>query len=423
MPLTGSAPLNPDAPDAPARLEASETLAFARLTGDLNGRLAAARPRLARLARLNGATADEAEDIAQETLLIAWRSLDHLREASRFDAWLDGICRNLSRHAIRRATSERERHAPDSVADDGQTEDALALAPACDADPLDTLTRRELVTLLESALGLLNDAAREAVRVRYLADLPSDEAAARLGLSVNALEARLSRARKQLRAALNGPLRERAIEFGLALAPADESGWRETSLWCHFCGQARMQGILADAPDGGKRLALRCPLCWRDYGVAETTIPSMPELAGVTSFRPAMKRVMEHGVVWSATTQRLETICYRCGRSLPVRMGRIADFPALGLNAPIFGAHYSALYECVRCASVGSGAAALSGRTHPQVRRFLLERQRWMIEPDRLVEYQGAPAIRFSLHDLAADERITFFSDPQTLTVRAVFES
>jgi hypothetical protein len=66
-------------------------------------------------------------------------------------------------------------------------------------------------------------------------------------------------------------------------------------------------------------------------------------------------------------------------------------------------------------------AAAIAGRTDPQVRRFLLERQRWLIEPDHLVEYQGAPAIRFTLHDLGADERITYFADPQTLAVRAVF--
>jgi RNA polymerase sigma factor (sigma-70 family) len=428
MPLTDSAPLNPDAPDAPDApgaldgLEASKALAYARLAGDLNGRLTAARPRLTRLARLNGASVDEAEDIAQETLLTAWRSLDHLREASRFDAWLDGICRNLSRHAARRASSERERRAPDYAADDGQVEDGLTLASGHDADPLDTLTQRELMTLLENALGLLNDASREAVRLRYLADLSSDEAAARLGLSVNALEVRLSRARKQLRAALNGPLRECAIEFGLALAPADESGWRETSLWCHFCGQARLRGILAPAPDGGGRLALRCPRCWRDYGVTETDIPSMPELAGVTSFRPAIKRVLEHSVAWAAVTQRLETTCYRCGHPLPVRMGRIADYPELGLSGSLLGAHYSALYECVTCGSFGSGAAALAGRTHPLVWRFLLERQRWMIEPDRLVEYQGAPAIRFTLHDLSADERITYFSDPQTLAVRAVIE-
>jgi hypothetical protein len=103
-------------------------------------------------------------------------------------------------------------------------------------------------------------------------------------------------------------------------------------------------------------------------------------------------------------------------------MGRIADFPELGMNAPLYATHYSALYDCATCGTFGSGAAALAGRTHPLVWRFLVERQRWKIEPDRLVEFQGAQAIRFCLHDLAADERIVYFCDPVTLAVRAVIE-
>lgn len=389
--------------------------------GELDARLAAARPRLARLARLNGASASEAEDIAQETLLTAWRSLGQLREPERFDAWLDGICRNVSRHAARRALRERG-HVLDSGASAGDEGfDPLAQAPADDADPLDELTRRELATLVESALSLLNDAAREAVQVRYLADLPSDEAAARLGLSVNALEARLSRARKSLRAALNGPLRERAVEFGLALADADAAGWRETSIWCHFCGRSRMQGILADAPNGGS-LSLRCPFCWRDYGIVETNILSAPDLAGLTSFRPALKRVLDHGVVWSPESQRLETRCFTCGRPLAARMGRFSDFPEMGGKAPLFAHHYSALYDCPQCGSSGSGAAAIAGRSHPVVRRFLLERPGWVIEPDEWVEYQGSPSIRFTLRDRANGDRISYFCDITTLAVRAVIE-
>src|SRR6185437_12343356 len=210
---------------APTRAEpisvADDTLAStaAAFAGDLNSRFAAARPRLARLARLSGATADQAEDTAQETLLTAWRSLDHLRDATRFDAWLDGICRNLCRRAARQSASERA-HLAITTTTPG-TADGMDEASgsggieqiADNDDPLDELSRRELAALVGNALGHLNLAAREAVSLRYLADVPADEAAARLGLTINTLEARLSRARKQLRAALNGPLREQAVEF------------------------------------------------------------------------------------------------------------------------------------------------------------------------------------------------------------------
>jgi RNA polymerase sigma factor (sigma-70 family) len=219
------------------------------LTSDANRLFAVAAPTLLWLARLNGATTDQAEDIAQETLLTAWRSFDHLRDSTRFDGWLDGICRNICRRVARQRADENAHMAllafsstTGAVTDqtDLSLHTPLDDIAADTQDPLDELSRQELVTLVESALGYLNLAAREAVSLRYLDDLPADEAAARLGLSLNVLEARLSRARKQLRAALNGPLRERAVEFGLALAPPDETGWRETSIWCHFCGDGRV---------------------------------------------------------------------------------------------------------------------------------------------------------------------------------------
>ena len=396
----------------------------ATLASDVNSLLAAARPRLARLARLNGATADEAEDIAQETLLTAWRSLDHLRAADRFDAWLDGICRNVCRRVARSSAAERERlldvSAPDARDNGEQPSSALDDLIASEGDPLDELTRQELVTLLDSALGQLNDAAREAVSLRYLADLPTDEAAARLGLTVNTLEARLSRARKQLRAALNGPLRERAVEFGLALAPADEAGWRDSRLWCHFCGQARMQGILEDAPDGSGRMVLRCPICWREHGIIETNMPAMPAIAGLRAFKPAMKRMMRVAFEHIAPALLCEVPCFICGQPVRARVVSGAELPAAGHSGRLYADFFYIATPCPRCDLHVTGAAAIAGRNHPDIMRFLLERERFIVEPEALVTYQGSPAIRFSLLDLPSGDRIIYFADPQTLAIRSV---
>jgi RNA polymerase sigma-70 factor (ECF subfamily) len=399
----------------------------AHLAGDLNSRLAVARPRLARLARLSGATADEAEDITQETLLTAWRTLDHLRDADRFDAWLDGICRNICRRVARSSATERERMLgtlPTGASEEDETPpSAFDDIPTSDGDPLDELTRQELVTLLDSALGHLNDAAREAVQLRYLADLPTDEAAARLGLTINTLEARLSRARKQLREALNGPLRERAVEFGLALAPADEAGWRDSRLWCHFCGRSRMQGILEDAPDGGGRLTLRCPLCWHEQGAVETDIPSMDILAGVKTFKPAMRRMMRLGAETLAPALQRTMPCVRCGKPLHARIVRGEELPMFARLSPMYTEHFYIAAACHDCDTYVTGAAAIAGRGHDAIMRFILERNRWIAEPERLMDYQGSPAIRFSLYDPTADERLVYFADPQTLTVRGIASS
>ncbi|HZR39337.1 MAG TPA: sigma factor, partial [Ktedonobacteraceae bacterium] len=59
--------------------------------------LASARPRLLRLATVRGVAPDAIDDVVQETLLEAWQYLDRLRSPEHFDAWLDGICRNICR--------------------------------------------------------------------------------------------------------------------------------------------------------------------------------------------------------------------------------------------------------------------------------------------------------------------------------------
>src|SRR5271157_2741308 len=59
--------------------------------------LAAARPRLQRLAHVRNVPADSVEDVVQETLLEAWTHLDRLTAPEGFHLWLDEICRNICR--------------------------------------------------------------------------------------------------------------------------------------------------------------------------------------------------------------------------------------------------------------------------------------------------------------------------------------
>ena len=42
-----------------------------------------------------------AEDLAQETFLVAWQNLKRIRDPERFFAWLCRIARNLSRNWLR----------------------------------------------------------------------------------------------------------------------------------------------------------------------------------------------------------------------------------------------------------------------------------------------------------------------------------
>lgn len=67
------------------------------------------RARIVRLcAHLSGEPA-VAEDLAQETLIEAWRHLDHLRDVNAYQAWLTGIARNICLRWRRRRHRERNR--------------------------------------------------------------------------------------------------------------------------------------------------------------------------------------------------------------------------------------------------------------------------------------------------------------------------
>jgi RNA polymerase sigma-70 factor (ECF subfamily) len=375
-------------------------------------RLVAARPRLLRLARLRGAPESQQEDIVQETLLTAWRALDRLRDPERFDAWLDGILRNICRHAVTRSG-----FAPHSQLDDLDDADT----PTDDSDPLNDLTQREVMELIDAALGHLRQSARQALELRYLAELPAEEIAARLGVTLNTLDARLSRARRQLRATLSGPLRTQAIELGLALGPADEAGWRDSRIWCRFCGRARMRGILEDNDNGeGARLVMRCPICYEKTGAVDTNIQSEPTLRGLTSFRAANKRILRRAqaAIPYLGHPNPTTPCMDCGA--PVR-GRI-----IGQKGPIpeyeitrqYPEHFFVVFECPHCGLNTSSAAGVVASKAPEITRFILQTQRLIFEPEALAAYESAPAIRFSLLDHATGARMTYYSDPVTLDLR-----
>lgn len=166
---------------------------------DLARLMQEARGRLAALARLRGIPPDGVDDVVQETLFLAWKNLGTLREQASIDRWLDGICRNVCRHMVR---DLRWHLAHNTHASDGITE-AIEAIPDPDADDLaEALDRRDREVLIERALSYLPAASRMPITLCHLRELPQRDAAQQLGISVAALEARLHRARLQLRQVL-----------------------------------------------------------------------------------------------------------------------------------------------------------------------------------------------------------------------------
>lgn len=131
-----------------------------------------------------------AADLAQETFVAAWTSLPTLRDESRFRSWLCGIARNLVgkvRRSVRREASA----------------DAADL-PEASPDALELLSREESETLVRGILDQMPEASREPLVLFYWEGRSAKEVAAQLGLSVSAVEQRLSRGRRHIRTELEG---------------------------------------------------------------------------------------------------------------------------------------------------------------------------------------------------------------------------
>ena len=133
-----------------------------------------------------------ANDICQDAFMKAWQRLGDLREPGHFGTWLCGIARNMAVDRVRRRRRIESLH------------DASVgfKSPRWTLDPVDDVCRRESRDILASALAELDEAARTAVTLRYYDRLPSKQIAQVLGISADAVDMRLIRARKRLRAAL-----------------------------------------------------------------------------------------------------------------------------------------------------------------------------------------------------------------------------
>lgn len=160
--------------------------AFARLFGHF-------APRLKSYMIRQGAPATQAEDLAQEALILVWRKA-HLYDPAKAAAatWVFTIARNLRIDALR-----KERH-PEVDADDPAV--VTLVDPAEGAD--DQLHHAQRARLVHGALTDLPPEQQEVVRLSFFGDHPHSEIAAQLGLPMGTVKSRLRLAMKKIRAAL-----------------------------------------------------------------------------------------------------------------------------------------------------------------------------------------------------------------------------
>jgi RNA polymerase sigma-70 factor (ECF subfamily) len=174
-----------------------EVLVLGAILGDLEAfeqLVLRYRPAVVRLAR-TVVGADDAEDVAQDALLLAFKALPTIEEPRRFAAWLSAI----TRHRALRFSKSEDKHVRKRVAlDEALLEkiEALGMPLADKGTPLADKERdEEMITALDN---LPADYAMP-LRLHFLDDMPLKRIAAFMGVPLSTVKWRIHHGKKLLR--------------------------------------------------------------------------------------------------------------------------------------------------------------------------------------------------------------------------------
>ena len=165
-----------------AVLERDDRNAFAELVRRHQSKV---RTVLRRLTRGDAALAD---DLAQETFVLAWRNLRAFRFEARFSTWIYRIAFNAWQSEARKRREVLLELDDESLPPGSEAFDVMP----------DVAARVDL----ERALATLSDGERAAITACYYADLSHEEAAKALGMPLGTVKTHVLRAKAKLKARL-----------------------------------------------------------------------------------------------------------------------------------------------------------------------------------------------------------------------------
>ncbi len=326
----------------------------------------------ARLVRLCAAIVGDpsvAEDLAQETLLEAWRLQHRLTDPSGADAWAGAIARNVCRRWLRaRGTLP----VPTAHPGDNETRDLDSV-----------LEREEVVDLLDRALGLLPAQTRDVLVGHYVEQLSHAQLAERLGTTSDAVSMRISRGRVRLRYLLE----TRFAEDGLAESwtRRGEGGWRGTRLRCPTCG-----GRGVELRHDHTEVAFRCRTCDLD-GLAARLPLDAPTFAAVVGDVRRPSALEARIGAWTHTYWNdVSPACVRCAQPVQPQTYVREDVDRWTHRHGWYAA-------CDACGEVVSGSVAGRVLALPAVRAARRRDPLLRLLPAREVVRDGAPTAVVSL--------------------------
>ena len=132
-------------------------------------------------------TGEGVDDVLQEAWLAVFRQLPRLRSARAFSTWLYRIVRNLAYRRIR----DQDRF----ISATDETEPVVADSPEPEFDVNDA-------ELIHECLATLRPHPRDALTLRYVAEMPYEQIAETIGCKLGTVRSRLFHAKHALRRAM-----------------------------------------------------------------------------------------------------------------------------------------------------------------------------------------------------------------------------
>jgi RNA polymerase sigma-70 factor, ECF subfamily len=137
--------------------------------------------------------ADDANDVAQEVFIEAYKTIDKFRGDSKISTWLYRIATNRSLNFLR---DNKKYTTSESYSKDPGYIDNIS--SGTDSDPEQSTLNREKEEILNKAINALPDRQKAVFILNKKEDLTSSEISKVLGLSVKGVESLIIRARKNL---------------------------------------------------------------------------------------------------------------------------------------------------------------------------------------------------------------------------------
>ena len=159
---------------------------------------------------LTGGKREDAEEVAQDTLLQVFEQLDQLRDPARLKPWVFRIAKNACLMKRRKSVFAPTRELSLTDYLPARAEGDLRRIEIADWShlPESDLLKSELSGVLKNAIAGLPDLYRSVLLLRDVEGLRTDETAEILEITVDTVKQRLHRARLAIRAKLDEYLRK-----------------------------------------------------------------------------------------------------------------------------------------------------------------------------------------------------------------------